>query len=167
MSQTSTETAISDTFSGSFSQPPPSFGFSLSSPSSQRRENAQISKTYKHASSLFLTRRLAEALSAIEPLITIIPTDGSSTEDEDAVAPIVNASRNLRVKVWSFYLTLLNSIIDLGPEDGKIAIGGQLWRSIRDKARDGSIWDEVVQVGYGGVEEKVDADVVINLLVPP
>lgn len=164
MSETSIETVVAGTLKDPLSQSS-SLGFSIGSISSSRRENSLISRTYKQASSLFLTRRLPEALSAIEPLITVPFLDEELTDDEIAVAPIVNASRSLRIKVWSLYLTLLNSIIELGPADGKIAFGGQVWRSIRDKARDGSIWDEVVHVGYGGAEEKVDADVVVNLLV--
>lgn len=166
MSETSTETALAEPSEDSLSQSA-SLGFSIGSLSSPRRASAQISKTYKDASSLFLTRRLPEALSTIEPLINIPSIDDGPADDESPVAPIVNASRSLRIKVWSLYLTLLNSIIELGPEDGKATFGGQVWRSIRDKARDGSIWNEVVQVGYGGIEENVDADVVINLSVPP
>lgn len=164
MSETSTETVLAGSFTDSLSQST-SLAFSIGSLSSQRR-NAQISKSYKHASSLFLTRRLTEALSAIEPLINTPSVDDHATDDESPTAPIVDASRSLRIKVWSLYLTLLNSIIELGPEDGKAAFGSQVWKNIRDRARDGSIWDEVVQVGYGGIEERVDADVVINLLVP-
>jgi hypothetical protein len=65
--------------------------------------------------------------------------------------------------VWSLYLTILNAIVELEPEDGKQAFGTQEWRALVAKVRDGHVWEEVVQNGYRGVEGDVDADVVINL----
>lgn len=147
----------------SFDQRP--LPFSMQSTSSLRRANSQISKTYKQASTLFLTRRLSESYSTLTPLITAPSTSEEISADEGALkpAPIANASRSTRIKVWSLYLTLLNSIIELGPEVGKIEFGIDVWRDILGKARDGTIWEEVVQVGYGGVEGDVDAEVVSNL----
>lgn len=138
---------------------------SITSSSSLRRASSRISKTYKQASTLFLTRRLSESLSTLTPLITVpnLPEDGVSEDGISEPAPIAKASRSSRIKVWSLYLTLLNSIIELGPEDGKEQLGGELWRGIVSKARDGTIWEEVVQIGYGGVEGDVDAEVVSNL----
>ncbi len=138
---------------------------SIGSTSSLRRTTSQISKTYKQASSLFLTRRLPESLSTLKPLVTS-PSLGEEGASDDGIpepAPIANASRRSRVKVWSLYLTLLNSIIELGPEDGKAQFGGDVWRRIASNVRDGTIWEEVVQIGYGGVEGNVDAEVVSNL----
>lgn len=139
--------------------------FSMQSTSSLRRANSQISKTYKQASTLFLTRRLSESYSTLKPLITVPSPSEEVFSDDGALepAPIANASRSTRIKVWSLYLTLLNSIIELGPEVGKIEFGVDVWREILCKARDGTIWEEVVQVGYGGVEGDVDAEVVSNL----
>lgn len=144
---------------------PRQFPFSMQSTSSLRRANSQISKTYKQASTLFLTRRLSESYSTLKPLITASRPSEESSSDDGALepAPIVNASRSTRIKVWSLYLTLLNSIIELGPEVGKIEYGVDVWRGIVGKARDGTIWEEVVQIGYGGVEGDVDAEVVSNL----
>lgn len=139
--------------------------FSMQSTSSLRRANSQISKTYKQASTLFLTRRLSESYSTLKPVITS-SNPSEETSSDDCVlepAPITNASRSTRIKVWSLYLTLLNSIIELGPEVGKIEFGVDVWRDILGKARDGTIWEEVVQAGYGGVEGDVDAEVVSNL----
>ena len=137
-----------------------------SSPHSTKQATSQSSKIYKQASTLYLTRRFPEAWVLLESLTTAPKSlDGSSQEDAVNVAPIRNASRNTRIKVWSLYLTLLNAIIELGPEDGKLAFGGKEWRAIRAKAEDGTIWEDVVQAGYGGNEGDVDADVVINLLV--
>jgi hypothetical protein len=137
------------------------------SPGSAKRINSLTSKTYKLASTLFLTRRLQESLQTLEPLITQSQsTDVSQTEGEPAApALIANASRSNRVKVWNLYLSLLNAIIELGPEEGKSEFGSKEWRDILAKARDGTIWEEVVNIGYGGHEGDVDADVVSGLYV--
>lgn len=129
--------------------------------SSSRRGTTQISKAYTHASNLFLTRRLTEAFSTLTPIIEkpLVAEIGESP----GPTPIASVSRNSRIKIWSLYLTLLNAIIELGPEEGKSNFGSSVWRDIASKARDGTIWEEVVQVGYDGVEGNVDAEVVINL----
>ncbi len=140
-------------------------GSSISSLSSPRKAKSEISKVYKQAEALFVTRRFQEALASIEPLITT-PRHLNDTHDDEAtadVAPIVRASTKSRIRVWSFYLTLLNAIAELGPEDGKKEFGGKEWMNLVAKARDGTIWDEVVNIGYGGIEGNVDADVVFNL----
>ncbi|KKY23377.1 putative peroxin 26 [Diplodia seriata] len=137
--------------------------------SQQRPHTAQIAKTYRQAAQLFLTRRLPEALSTIEPVITpdLPDADGQDHDNKQAAfAPIAYASRGTRVKVWSFYLTFLNSVIELGPEEGKHAFGSTKWKALVSKCRDGRVWEDVVQAGYGGVEGSVDPDVVINLCVP-
>lgn len=140
-------------------------GSSVGSISSQRKAKSEISKVYKQAEALFVTRRFSEALACIEPLITIPHRENDAHDDETTpdVAPIARASPKSRIKVWSFYLTLLNAIAELGSEDGKKEFGGREWRNLVAKAQDGSVWDEVVNLGYGGVEGNVDADVVFNL----
>ena len=137
------------------------------SASTLRQSSSQISKIYRQASTLFLTRRLPESLSTIQPVIT--PPEPS---DEDTIvngetepAPISTASRTSRVKVWSLYLTLLNSIVELDAVEGKQAFGSSEWRRIVTAVRDGGVWDEVVRNGYRGREGEVDAEVVINLFV--
>ena len=140
-------------------------GSSVGSISSPRKAKSETSKAYKQAEALFVTRRFAEALASIEPLITP-PLRQIDTPDDEAtadVAPIARASQKSRIKVWSLYLTLLNSIAELGPEDGKKEFGGKEWKNLVAKAQDGTIWDEVVDIGYGGNEGNVDADVVFNL----
>lgn len=122
------------------------------------RHTSQISKTYRQASTLFLTRRLPEALTTLTPLIT---PPGSADDGEPA--PVAGASRTTRIKVWSLYLTILNAILEMDPEEGKDAFGNQEWRALCSKVRDGQVWEEVVQNGYHGVEGDVDSDVVINL----
>ena len=140
-------------------------GSSLGSLSLPRKAPSGISKVYKQASDLFLTRRFQEALVTIEPLITAPKPQLETSDDENETkpAPVALASRGTRIKVWSFYLNLLNEIAELGPEDGKAAFGNKEWKSLVAKAQDGSVWEEVVNIGYGGNEANVDADVVIAL----
>lgn len=140
---------------------------STGSLSSSRHQSSQIAKTYRQAAQLFLTRRLPEALSTIEPIVTpSISTEqsnGQANSDYHALAPVATASRNTRIKVWSFYLTLLNSIVELGLEEGKHAFGSTRWRALAAKAREGTVWEDVVRDGYNGREGDVDAEVVSNL----
>ena len=143
---------------------------SISSLSSARPQSSWIAKSYRHAAQLYLTRRLVEALSAIEPVISPAERsqDGlgqSDGEDRPIAAPVAASSRGTRVKVWSFYLTLLNSIIELGPEEGKLTFGSTKWKALAAKAREGSVWDEVVRYGYADTEGDVDGEVVANLYV--
>lgn len=161
MSSTSTDTALAESSNDDIPQSQ-LLGYSNGSLSSSSRRGAtQISKAYTQASDLFLTRRLAEALSTLSPIIEkpLVEDIGES----HCSTPIASASRSLRIKIWSLYLTLLNAIIDLGPEEGKATFGNNVWREIASKARDGTIWEELVQVGYNGSEGNVDAEVVINL----
>ncbi|KAJ3532905.1 hypothetical protein NM208_g8222 [Fusarium decemcellulare] len=151
-------TAISSTASVGQSYNILSASISSLSSSTASRHPSQISKTYRQASTLFLTRRLPEALTTLLPLIT--PPE---PVDDGEPAPVARASRTTRIKVWSLYLTILNAIIELEPEEGKDAFGNQEWRTLCNKVRDGEIWDEVVKNGYHGVEGDVDSDVVINL----
>lgn len=132
-----------------------------SSVSAARHSSSYVSKTYRQASTLFLTRRLPEALSTIQPLIT--PPASEDTNGVDEPAPVARASRTTRVKVWSLYLTILNAILELDPAEGKETFGAQEWRSICSRVREGEVWEEVVHNGYHGIEGNVDSDVVINL----
>lgn len=143
---------------------------SISSLSSQRAQTSWIAKTYRNAAQLYLTRRLSEALDAIEPVVvpeqTVRKNQANGTplsENASQAAPVAASSRGTRVKVWSFYLTLLNAIIELGPEEGKLTFGSGKWKALASKARDGSIWDEVIIHGYAGNETTVDGEVVANL----
>ena len=124
---------------------------------------------YKQASQLFLTRRLSDALAALRPVIS--PPTASEDErrrDDDEPppqAPVASASSKLRIKIWSLYISLLNAIIELGPEEGKQVFGSNEWKALVSSARDGDVWDTVVKNGYGGQEGSVDAEVVNNLFV--
>jgi hypothetical protein len=138
---------------------------SLSSSRSSSRHTSQISKTYRQASTLFLTRRLPESLSTVLPVITPpSDTDTESANDPaNSLAPVAKASRTTRIKIWSLYLTILNAILELDPAEGKQAFGTSQFRALVAKVRDGEVWEEVVKNGYQGIEGDVDADVVINL----
>ncbi|GAB1320490.1 hypothetical protein MFIFM68171_10700 [Madurella fahalii] len=136
-----------------------SLSSSIASP--RNSSSSHISKTYRQASTLFLTRRLPEALSTIFPLVSPASSDDSKAPFEPA--PVARASRSSRIKVWSLYLTILNAILELEPDEGKDAFGTQEWRALCQKVREGEVWEEVVRNGYHGVEGDVDADVVINL----
>lgn len=138
---------------------------SLASSTSARPSASNISKAYRQASQLFLTRRLPEALSTVLPLITppSHPDDATDSTSNTEPAPVARASRSTRIKVWSLYLTILNAILELGPDEGKDAFGVHEWRALCAKVKEGEVWEEVVQFGYHGVEGDVDSDVVINL----
>lgn len=136
--------------------------------------SAQASKTYKQASTFFLTRRLREAYTTLTPLITSIEDDvdtrnGFSSDPEANAAsatPIATAPRSLRIKVWSLYISLLDEIVKLGAEEGKAVFGGAAWRSLYAKTQGEKglgIWEEIVRRGYGGREGDVDGEVVVNL----
>jgi len=137
----------------------------LSSSTSSRQTSSQISKIYRQSSTLFLTRRLPESLSTILPVISPPNDNDTVTDGSGDSAPIAKASRTTRIKVWSLYLTILNAVLELDPEEGKQAFGSTEFRGLVSKVRDGDVWEEVVRNGYGGVEGDVDSDVVINLWV--
>lgn len=135
---------------------------SLSSLSRSRSTNSLIVRTYKEATQLYLTKRFAEALEILETIIKP-HHDPSDQANGSAAAPVAQSSRGTRTKVWVFYLSLLHAIIELGPEEGKLTFGSTRWKQLAAAAREGSIWEEIVQSGYGGEPGAVDADVVVNL----
>lgn len=140
----------------------------LSSSTSSLSPSKFFSKTYKNARELYLTRRLPEALSALEPAITVPQAhDERYVNGDDSTPPIASAQSTWRIKVWNLYITLLSSILELGPEEGKKQFGQKKWKSISSQVRDGQIWETVVQTGYRGLEGSVDAEVVHNLSVKP
>ena len=143
---------------------------SMSSQSQARSPSSPTklcSKTYKKASQLYLTRRLPEALEALQPIITpsVSKDDTNNADNTTPVAPIATAASTWRIKVWNLYITLLSAIVDLGAEEGKNQFGLKEWKSIASQVRDGVIWETVVGVGYQGREGSVDAEVVYNLWV--
>ena len=112
-----------------------------------------VSRVYRAATSLFLTRRLPDALSALQPIIA------------DSVSPRVRCSRTLRIKVWSLYFAILDATTKMGPEEGKKVWGAQEWRRIVSRVRSGAIWNEAIQT-YGE-EGRLDGDIVNTLYALP
>ena len=141
---------------------------SQSSLGPSKKASSEISKTYKEALQLFLTRRLSEALSVLQPVITPpTQTNDNANGDDDAssLAPIATATQSQRIKVWSLYVTLMNSIVDLGDDEGRRDFGQKEYKALVAKVRDGEIWEQVIRDGYNGREGSVDAEVVYNLYV--
>lgn len=131
-----------------------------------KKASSEISKTYKHASQLYLTRRLVDAYEVLQPLITPSSKSNGHAQSDDETpqqAPIATASTSQRIKIWSLYITLLNAIVDLGLEEGGSDFGPKEYRAIVKNVRDGEIWEQVVRDGYRGREGSVDAEVVYNL----
>ena len=138
---------------------------SLNLSSSSKRANSFLSKVYKQASELYLTRRLPECLVLLEQSIfpwKVTDESGNGVKSVET-ALIAGASRSLRVKIWTLYLTFLNDIVSLGTTEGRSVLGSKKWRELVVLVQNGTIWDEVVKVGYHGIEANVDAEVVANL----
>jgi hypothetical protein len=134
---------------------------SVSSLNQFKRSSSEISKIYKHASQLFLTRRLLEAYETLQPVVT--PSESTSPDEGPARAPIATATTSQRIKIWSLYVTLLNSIIDLGSQEGREVFGQRRYKEIVRAIQNGDVWEQVVRDGYHGREGAVDAEVVYNL----
>jgi hypothetical protein len=148
---------------------------SLTSLSRSRSSNNLIVRTYKQATQLYLTRRFREAWDVLGTIVRGDQEEGNTannydhgddTNEEAALspAPVAQSSRGTRTKVWVFYLSLIHAVVELGAEEGGREFGGtENWRSIAKKAREGTVWGEIVARGYGGQEGEVDAEVVVNL----
>jgi len=104
-------------------------------------------------------------LDVLEPIITpSTPSSPDQTAQEVlASAPIASATKNARCKVWGLYVSILNEVVELGPDDGKKAVGSARWKGLVDKTSSCSVWEEVVQNGYRGNEGSVDIEVVALL----
>jgi hypothetical protein len=153
---------------------------SLTSLSRSRSSNNLIVRTYKQATQLYLTRRFREAWHVLGTIVRgsegqegeeNVHSNNYNVGNEDgggggdlSPAPVAQSSRGTRTKVWVFYLSLIHAVVELGAEEGGREFGGtENWRSIAKKAREGTVWGEIVARGYGGQEGEVDAEVVVNL----
>lgn len=137
---------------------------SQSSLHGSKKASSEISKTYKHASQLYLTRRLAEAYEALQSVIKpLVQQNGHDEADGPVLAPIATASASQRIKTWSLFAALLNAAIDLGSDEGAREFGQKQYREILKLVQNGDVWEQVVQNGYRGREDSVDAEVVYNL----
>lgn len=135
------------------------------------KPGVRVTRAYKSANQLFLTRRIREALEILLPLV-VPSTDLEATfplVEEDAnshhnsLAPVSGVSKTARVRVWSLYISILNEVVEMGPDFGKETFGAARWKYLVALARTGSIWEDIVRNGYGGSEGNVDPDVVANL----
>ena len=117
-----------------------------------------------------MTKRFKEALNVLEPIVTL-SHDARADEDETGKqeagesTPIAIADEKDRVRIWNLYIMILDAAIGLGPQDGKTHFGAICWKTLTNKAYNGTVWDDVIRVGYGGSEGTVDAEVICNLLV--
>jgi hypothetical protein len=139
---------------------------SQSSLSTSKKASSEIARTYKHASQLYLTRRLCEAYEALLTVIKPPVEQNGHTGHEDdspALALIATASTSQRIKTWSLYAALLNAAIDLGSEEGAREFGQKQYRDILKLVQIGEVWEQVVQDGYRGREDSLDAEVVYNI----
>jgi hypothetical protein len=142
-----------------------SLSTSISSLPSSKKASSEISRTYKHASQLYLTRQLAEAYEVLQPVIEPPKTTEDEVQNDDEhtrLAPIASAGNSQRIKIWSLYVTLLNAIVDLGSDEGRRDFGKE-YNNILRNVQSGGIWEQVVRNGYQGREGSVDAEVVYNL----
>jgi hypothetical protein len=105
---------------------------SLSSSGSKRY--SPVSKTYRQASTLFLTRRLPEALSTLRPIIT-----PPNSADDGEPAPVTKSSRGTRIKVWSLYLTLATRSGERCAPKCETALSGRKWSGM-----DTTDWKEML-----------------------
>lgn len=139
---------------------------SQSSLNASKKASSEIARTYKHASQLYLTRRLSEAYEALQSVIKPpVQQNGHSNHDDDSpvLSPIATASTSQRIKTWSLYAALLNAAIDLGSEEGAREFGQKQYRDILKLVQNGEVWEQVVQDGYRGREDSLDAEVVYNI----
>jgi hypothetical protein len=137
--------------SSDYSQPP-----NVKVPYGRPQEHARlppqaISQIYKSCTNLFLTRRLPEALSALQPAVS------------DPTASLRQCPRALRVKFWGLYLAILDAAAKMGASEGKATWGQKEWPELVGKIRSGDVWEEA-NCTYGG-EGRVDAEVVVTLYV--
>lgn len=146
---------------------------SLSSLSSSSAHPPSISRSYKQASQLFLTRQIVEARDVLSLLVTAPGADGVDNARTQRHAPVASASKSARCKVWSLWIAITNEILNLGVDEGGRAMdaseaddgrtGGRRWRDLAKSVGEGHIWAEIVETGYAGVEAALDAEVVANL----
>ena len=89
--------------------------------------------------------------------------DGGAFRPALRDAAAQSTQRATRVKVWSLYFAIFDAAVKMTPDEGKRIWGGQDWRRIVGRVRNGLIWDEVVDAYKG--EGPIDTDVVISLYV--
>nr|OQO21027.1 hypothetical protein B0A51_11862 [Rachicladosporium sp. CCFEE 5018] len=164
-----TETLLASPSPSNHSDSPDYISSSLASLSRSKSTNTFIVKSYKAATQLYLTRRFKEAWDAIAPAVGAETWGSNGKQDgvEDGglgdPAPIAQSSHGTKTKVWVFWLSLVHAVVELGAEEGKAEVGGDLWKAIAKAAREGGVWGHIIARGYGAVETEVDAEVVVNV----
>lgn len=139
---------------------------SVSSLSSAWNQPPNVARLYKQAFQLFITRRTQEAWEVLQPIILpphLHDHTDPNTEDHDARAPVATASKNARIKVWNLYISIINAALGVASAEGKREFGAAVWTRLASSVKEGQIWEDVVQYGYGGHEATVDAEVVASL----
>ncbi|KAI9785091.1 MAG: hypothetical protein M1816_000502 [Peltula sp. TS41687] len=126
------------------------------------KRSEALSLLYRRAADSFLFRQWEVALAELQPVVNP-PTLESQIHPAPGVLRIADAPKGLRVKIWSLYLTLLQVIIIQATEHQQYEVASPDFEGLYQKIKNVSIWEEVVNVGYGGDEGSVDIEVVINL----
>lgn len=124
----------------------------------------QISKVYEHAKSLYASKELVQAYNALQPLVT--PSNFQSNELTFDTAPVADAKHSQRVKVWSLYCNLVQDILATDYDLGTAKFSNATYEYVKSQA-EGTVWDYVIQVGYGGRLSAVDSATVIHMSVMP
>ena len=127
----------------------PNVHIEQSPPPEKTSATVLASRTYKTCTNLFLTRRLAEALAGLQPIV------------EGPAGSMSQLPRALRIKLWSLYLAILDAALKMTASEGKVMWGQKEWPLLVGKIRSGAIWDSANRA-YGD-EGKVDLEVVITL----
>lgn len=126
-----------------------------------------LSKKYRKARNLFLTQQFAEAFSEIG--LTLEPGEWFEGDVHDGEGkslsrvPILFAKKSVRVKIWSLYLTLLNTFRKAGNDQAGVWVGARRWKGLYASLCDGSIWQNVLHVGYADNEHAMDHEITVAL----
>lgn len=127
--------------------------------------NKQISKYYDLAQASFSNRQFQEAYQTLETLISPISSGPYDLIDGRLAkpSPIITAKSSLRVKIWVLYFKLLDAIIGLSPDENVEGIAPKERYQLIFQVKNGTIWDRILQDGYGGVHARVEAEVAWHL----
>ena len=138
----------------------------MSSPASIEH-GMQLLTTYKRARDFYLVQQFGEAFDEISSLLNdnnvFVADLDNGPGSARTQAPVFHANMGLKVKIWSLYLTLLNTLRDVGGQKASAYVGAQRWQRLSESLHNGSIWQHVVDVGFAGDEQVMDIDIVIAL----
>ena len=125
---------------------------------------SELGRVYDQAATYFITRRPSEALSLLCTAIFPAPVDHGEPLSFGVAefAPVAGAPRKLRIKMWSLFISCLDALARI-EEAGVQVARPTNHRDLVTKVHNGTIWDVVVQHGYRGQKDCVDAEVIISL----